>query len=68
MFGITTLMFALGISALVLVDIFSFKAMYILTHEHNFLYEDISTYYYAWGATTCLMVRLLDASIPSAWL
>ena len=66
MFGITTLMFALGISALVLVDIFSFKAMYILTHEHNFLYEDISTYYYAWGATTCLMVRLLDASMPSA--
>ena len=63
MFGITTLMFALGIAALVLVNIFNFKATYILFYENGlFMYEDLSTYYYAWGTITCLMVRLLDAS------
>ena len=67
MFGITTLMFALGIIALALVNTFSFKRTHFLFNDTEDESEDLfTTYYIAWGAITCLMVRLLDASMPSA--
>jgi hypothetical protein len=63
MFGITTFMFALGIVALVLVTTLGFK----ITHSmfYGDFEQDFVFYYYAWAAITCLMVRLLDTSMPS---
>ena len=64
MFGITTLMFALGIIALVLVNTFSFKRTRVLFGDTEDVSEEHFTTYIAWGAITCLMVRLLGAPGP----
>ena len=57
MFGITTLMFSLGIVTLVLETMNKFR-----TFDNS-----ISPIIYnAWATTTCLMVRLRDAFMPSA--
>jgi hypothetical protein len=58
MLGITTLMFAMGIAALVLVTLAELQTMrlYLSPNELSIL---LSTRYYAWaGGIACLMVCL----------
>ena len=54
MFTITTIMFALGIAALVLVTTVEFKTTQVIYYP---TFDRI--YYYAWAGITYLMVRLL---------
>jgi hypothetical protein len=65
MFGITTLMFALGIIALVLVTTVGFWIVQTIFSGGG-LPPSIDRCYYAWATITCLMVRLHDPFMPFA--
>ena len=65
MFGITTLMFALGIIALVLMTTVGFRIIQTIFSGAG-LSRSIDRCYYAWATIACLMVRLHDTFMPFA--
>jgi hypothetical protein len=67
MLGITTLMFAMGIAALVLVTIAELQTMRTLMSNGELPFS-ITICYYAWAGISCLMVCLHDPFISSAGL